>query len=631
MAQARAGTAFITLIAEVQGIAESIRRELNASSSTIATSTQQMGNDIGTQTGNAAGAQAADNFGKKLLAGVAALGLGALIADQLGKALEFQTSNNTVAAALNLTAKEAEKATAATDALYASGYGTYEEINETMRTLIGSSAEARNASAEDLSAMAKDVLNLQKVYGIGAEDIMMAQQSMVGTGLAKDFDEANQIILGGFQELGASGGDWLESLNEFSGDFKKFGLSGSQAIQLVGAAVKAGIKDTDGFVDAMNEIGIKINDGSADETLAKLGFSPDEVRKNLAAGGEQASKQFTSILAKLQADGSGADWAGVFGTKAEDYLDAFQNADFSAMNESLAEGTGNLEKFDATLNGGVQSSLDALKGSFDLAFQKTLMPVLAAVTPAVSAMAGFISQNAAAAQILAVVIGGVLLAALVVITVQLWSMAAATIAATWPILLIIVAIVAIIAVIILLATNWDAVIAGIGAGIGWLGEVFTGFWGWLQEVFGNVGSFFTDIGTGIGNFFIDMVNTVINAINAITNALNSLNVDLPPWLGGGTFGFDIPQTANVPGLAKGAVVNPVPGGTYANIAEAGKPEAIVDEGLLNSVLANTDKRLASGAGGAPQTFNIYQQPGESTQELAERLAAYDEFNGTRTS
>ena len=63
-------------------------------------------------------------------------------------------------------------------------------------------------------------------------------------------------------------------------------------------------------------------------------------------------------------------------------------------------------------------------------------------------------------------------------------------------------------------------------------------------------------GIAIGNGLINIVNTVIgkieklinngiDAINRMLSGLNSLSVDLPEWLGGGTLGFDIDLLENV--------------------------------------------------------------------------------------
>lgn len=55
-----------------------------------------------------------------------------------------------------------------------------------------------------------------------------------------------------------------------------------------------------------------------------------------------------------------------------------------------------------------------------------------------------------------------------------------------------------------------------------------------------------------------MANKVIDGINTVINALNALSFEMPDWLGGGSFGFNIGPLDNIalPRLATGAVIPP---------------------------------------------------------------------------
>jgi TP901 family phage tail tape measure protein len=64
------------------------------------------------------------------------------------------------------------------------------------------------------------------------------------------------------------------------------------------------------------------------------------------------------------------------------------------------------------------------------------------------------------------------------------------------------------------------------------------------------------------------INGLISLINSAIRAINSIHVTLPSWLGGKTFGVNIPQ---IPMLAEGGIVTSP---TIAMIGEAG-PEAVV--------------------------------------------------------
>lgn len=144
-------------------------------------------------------------------------------------------------------------------------------------------------------------------------------------------------------------------------------------------------------------------------------------------------------------------------------------------------------------------------------------------------------------------------------------------------------------------------------------SVVLGIWNWWQGIWNSVSSFFTGIWNGIvavvegvGNAFRSVFEGIRNAIsnafngivsivrgpingiialaNSAINALNGLSVTIPDWVpfvGGQTWGLSLP---NIPYLAAGATVMPTPGGTLAVLAEAGRPESVVDTGLMNRAL-----------------------------------------------
>ena len=88
-----------------------------------------------------------------------------------------------------------------------------------------------------------------------------------------------------------------------------------------------------------------------------------------------------------------------------------------------------------------------------------------------------------------------------------------------------------------------------------IAKIFTGkFWLDLAKNCGNglIGGFENAI-NGIITMFEKMINWIVDGIN-------SIGFDIPDWLGGGHFGFDIPRVSfgrvSIPRLAQGAVIPP---------------------------------------------------------------------------
>jgi len=109
--------------------------------------------------------------------------------------------------------------------------------------------------------------------------------------------------------------------------------------------------------------------------------------------------------------------------------------------------------------------------------------------------------------------------------------------------------------------------------------VFTGNW---EQAWQGVQDIFSGIWEGIRNIAVGVINGIIDLINGFIGGLNGFGGFLSD-LTGGAVGIDI---GTIPHLAQGATVQPRRGGTLAVLAEAGRPESVVDTGLLNAALEN---------------------------------------------
>jgi hypothetical protein len=100
----------------------------------------------------------------------------------------------------------------------------------------------------------------------------------------------------------------------------------------------------------------------------------------------------------------------------------------------------------------------------------------------------------------------------------------------------------------------------------------------VNDVFSGVTNFLRDTFNGLVNIIRVPLNKVIGFINLVIDALNTISIDIPdfvPVWGGKTFGINLPRVREIPQMAKGGIVMPRPGGVLANLAEAGKPEAVI--------------------------------------------------------
>jgi len=106
-------------------------------------------------------------------------------------------------------------------------------------------------------------------------------------------------------------------------------------------------------------------------------------------------------------------------------------------------------------------------------------------------------------------------------------------------------------------------------------EAIKGYFSGLIEAWSGMWKILVGILTGdtdlILSGFKAIVNGVVGMINSVLQLANAIKIDMPDWLGGGSFGFNFPE---IPRLAKGGIVNSP---TLAMIGESG-PEAVVPLG-----------------------------------------------------
>ena len=116
---------------------------------------------------------------------------------------------------------------------------------------------------------------------------------------------------------------------------------------------------------------------------------------------------------------------------------------------------------------------------------------------------------------------------------------------------------------------------------------------------------------GAVNIIIAIVNAMISAVaggmNSVIDALNKLQIDMPDWLGGGSFGFNISHVIppQIPMLAQGAVI---PGGApfLAVLGDQSRGQTNIEAPLstIEAALENVFMRHADSFGGQDRIAEV---------------------------
>ncbi len=148
----------------------------------------------------------------------------------------------------------------------------------------------------------------------------------------------------------------------------------------------------------------------------------------------------------------------------------------------------------------------------------------------------------------------------------------------------------------------------------------------FKSVWRDISGFVKGTINGILGFIQGMVNGVVDGVNAVIGALNSIKVTIPDWVplfGGNSFSLNLPRLSkiNIPRLAEGGIVMPQPGGVLANLAEAGRPEAVIPLDRLSNL------------GGTQNTYNINVNAGmgangtEIGRKIVDEIIRYERSSG----
>ncbi|MFF0860896.1 phage tail tape measure protein [Nonomuraea sp. NPDC003560] len=311
-------------------------------------------------------------IGSNLLGGLKAgaiglaAGAGAAIGDKLIEgiqtALERADLFATLAVKVGAFGKESERLGRLAGEIYADAYGeSLEQVTDALARVLQNVDGAGKLGDSALKDMTSQALVTGKVMDEDVGAVIRAVSQMLRTGLAKNAEQAFNVLIRGQQEGVNKSEDLLDSFNEYSTIFRDFGIDASEALGLMSQGLKSGARDSDVVADSLKELNAKIRDKSAAKALKELGLNADQVMKAIAKGGPEGHKALDLILTKFRDIKDPAEKAqiaaGLFGTKAEDMAKAINGINLDTAKKSVGDFKGAVDTASKTL--GDTSSADA--------------------------------------------------------------------------------------------------------------------------------------------------------------------------------------------------------------------------------------------------------------------------------
>lgn len=299
------------------------------------------------------------------------------------------------------TVEETEKLKEIALNLYENGFG--ESIDDCINDIVLLQQNIKGASDytdEEKTKLLEYMNNIKSLFGATSEELTRTVNNMLQNGIVGSAEEAFDVITVGFQNGLNSGGDLLDVLYEYSPQFKKLGINGQNALELIKAGLDNGAYNADKMADAIKEFSIRAIDGSNTtiDAFNSMGFSAEEMMSKFGEGGDTARQAFDEVLVALKSieDPVEQDRIAVelFGTMWEDSSKQAILA-MADIGDGLGDVTGATEKAGKEINNSIGTKMERavrkLKDNFAKLGQ-SLLPVLEQAAEGVDKLATFISK-----------------------------------------------------------------------------------------------------------------------------------------------------------------------------------------------------------------------------------------------
>lgn len=556
-----------------------------------------------------------ENLGK--LGGTVGVAAAGLFAKGFVDNLAIEAGTDKLAGQLALTEAEAAKAGEAAGNVYRQNWGTsIEEVNAAIQTIGTNLVDVGDVSQGELETITAKALALSSTFDVDLASSTQAVGALIKNGLARDSTEAFDIVTAGFQTGADKAGDFTDTLTEYSPQFAKLGISGSQALALLGDGLKAGARDTDVIGDAFKEFSLRAIDGSklTAEGFKAIGMDAGDATAAIAAGGTTANeatmKTFEGLLAMKDPVKQNAAGVALFGTQWEDTVRQILPA-LAQWGDASDVTQGATQSLMDTVGTNNQGKIDTAKRSFEGWTQSLAAgdSTMGLVVTGLTTFGGGIL--ASAGQVGSLITG---LSSMNLMQTALAVKTGITTAAQWlwnaalsanPIGIIILAIAALVAGLIWFFTQTETgrqivstAMEGIRVAFGWVSDKASSFFTWVRSnwplllailtgpiglavlaiskhwdtIVGGVKNAKTKITTAASGMFDGIKSAFRTVVNFIASGWNRLSFSVPGFSFAGVsvpgFTLSVPK---IPMLAQGGIVTSP---TLAILGEAG-PEAVV--------------------------------------------------------
>lgn len=287
-----------------------------------------------------------------------------------GVASDYEQANARIAAAFGVSGEEAERFSGIGKRIYEGGWG--ESLDEVNDALIQCKSTLRDVSDEDLQTVTTNALMLSDTFGADVnESIRGTNALMEGFGLSAT--EASDLLTAGMQR-GLNYTDELgDNLSEYSVRWGEAGMSASEYFSLLEAGTSNGAYNLDKVGDYLNEFLTALSDGRMEESIGSFSEGTQEVFENFKNGSATAEDMLQAVLGDLTQMPNEYDKAALAST----LWSSLGEDNAMGMIESLA---GVQDSF-GDVAGAAQQAQEAASDSFAVKSQEAMRELQGSIEP----------------------------------------------------------------------------------------------------------------------------------------------------------------------------------------------------------------------------------------------------------
>lgn len=309
-------------------------------------------------------------------------------------ATEGDTSLAMLSARTGATAQELEGFEDVMYEVYNSNHGdSLGDVSEKLSTVIQMTDNLDKAS---LAQITKNAIALEDVFGFDVVESLRTANSLTDQ-FGISAEEAFNLIVQGAQKGLNQNDDLLDTINEYSVQFRNAGYSADDMFNMLANGAETGTWSIDKLGDAVKEFNIRMSDGTANEYLEQLGLNTEEVIAQFNKGGPEAQAAIGDIMEALQeCDDATLQYqagVGLFGTMWED-LGVDTVASLMDTQGAIQSTSDAMAQLDSAAYDTLESSLSQLGRTIK---SEVVQPVAEELTPAMKEAVDYVNANVAPA------------------------------------------------------------------------------------------------------------------------------------------------------------------------------------------------------------------------------------------